>query len=421
MSRSLIITIGIVIVVIIALFLFSGIARRTPVPDPVKLTVWGFGDDQGAFDGAINQFHQQYQHVSISYRRFDEATYEQNLVNRLAEGKGPDIFLLKNSWLARNRDKLAALAPASAPFSPADFSAMFAPAASSLVADDGSILASPLSMDSLALFYNQDVFDAAGITVPPATWDAFTAISRRLTAIAPSGDITRSGAALGTAENIPHALELVSAMILQSGDPIARADGHVDLGSAAEQALQFYTSFASIGNQNFSWSPRMGSAFDAFAEGTSVMAFGFSDDIPRIQARNPHLRLGVAPLPQLGKGTPRTYGAYNFMAVSRSSANFATAWQFALYMSSPDGARLYAQGSGRPPVRRDLIASASQSITDPAGVFSRQALIARDWPIPDESATRRIFNDAIEGVASRTYTATQVLGRIRDKLQLLFP
>ena len=37
------------------------------------------------------------------------------------------------------------------------------------------IYALPLSIDTLAMIYNKDMFDSAGIATPPATWDDFEA------------------------------------------------------------------------------------------------------------------------------------------------------------------------------------------------------------------------------------------------------
>jgi len=41
--------------------------------------------------------------------------------------------------------------------------------------------------------------------------------------------------------------------------------------------------------------------------------------------------------------------------------------------------------------------------------------------VPDEKPARRVFDEAIDGMVRRTYTVSEALGRIRSKLQLLFP
>lgn len=420
MNRTTIIIAGVVgLVLIIGVLLISGVGRNPPAPVPVTLEFWGFNDDEAAWLPVMDAFHAANPAITVHYKRLTDATYEDTLVNRLAGGTGPDVFLLKNLWLAKERDKIAVLPAASSPLSPAQFRATFADGADALVADDGGLIGMPLAMDSLALFYNKDVFDAAGIAKPPATWDEFVAISRGLTKVAGNGDIIKSGAALGTGRNVPYALELVSALMLQQKDAIVGHDKHTDLQHGAQQALEFYASFANRANQNFSWTSRMPDAFDAFAQGDAAMAFGTSSDLQNVLLKNPHLNLGIAPLPQFAGGAVRTFGTYIFPAVSRMSTHPNEAWRFALFVSSYNGAALYLGASGHPPARRDLIAAAPEA--GAAGVFAHQALIARDWWIPDESAVRRIFGDAIDSIASGAYTPSAALGRISEQMQILLP
>ena len=420
MNRSTLIIIGIVgIAVLVVMFVVFGVGRNPPVPTPVTIQFWGFGDDEAVWRPVLDAFHAQYPTITIAYKRFTEATYEDTLVNRLAAGSGPDVFLLKNLWLRKERDKIAALPAVSSPLSPAQFRAAFVDGADALIMGDGGIAGMPLAMDSLALFYNKDIFDAAGIAKAPQTWDEFTAVSRALTKVAANGDIVRSGAALGTGRNVPYALELASALMFQQRDAIVSRDGHTDLQHGAGQAMDFYASFANRASQNFSWTSHMPDALDAFAQGDAAMAFGTSRDMQSVVLKNPHLNFGVAPLPQFVGGASRTFGTFSFPAVSRMSSHLSEAWQFALFVSSHDAAALYLGASGRPPARRDLIAAAPKA--GAAGVFAQQALIARDWPIPDEQAVRRIFSDAIDGIASGAYTPGAALGRINEQLQLLLP
>jgi len=422
MNRQYLIIGGIgALVVLIGLALTFGLGQKPAMPKPVDLEMWGFEDGGGdIWDAVITEFRKTNPHISVKYKSFAPASYEEMLVNRLAEGKGPDIFFLTGEQLEKQRDKILALAPASSPLSPGQFSAMFVDGATRLMGEDGTLYGTPVFMDSLVLFYNKDMFDAAGFARAPVTWDEFTTISRRLTTIAPNGDIIRSGAALGSASNVSHAMELVSALVLQQGDPIARRDGHVELGDAAVRAFDFYASFTTSGNPNYAWTGAAPESLHAFATEGAAMAFGFSDDIARVRAENPHLNFAVAPFPQPLQGNARTYGAYMFPAVSRATTNVSAAWQFALYISSREGAGIYLAKTARPPARRDIIEATPEG-SGSASVLARSSLIARNWPVPDEKPARRVFDEAIDGMVRRTYTVSEALGRIRSKLQLLFP
>jgi ABC-type glycerol-3-phosphate transport system substrate-binding protein len=57
-------------------------------------------------------------------------------------------------------------------------------------------------MDSMVLYYNKDMFNAAGIVAPPTTWQEFQDDVKKLTLVDATGNIVRSGAAIGTAQNV---------------------------------------------------------------------------------------------------------------------------------------------------------------------------------------------------------------------------
>jgi len=423
MPRLLYIAAGAVVLLVLILILgLVGVGRKEPAPEPVSLEFWGIEDDEEVWRKVIEEFRKEYSHVTVNYRRLPADSYEETLVNRLAEGKGPDLFVLKSSWLAKHRDKIFPLPAGSNPLPPAELKRVFADDPSAgLLTSKGELLGLPIFIDSLALFYNKDIFDGAGIAEAPKTWEETAEISRGLAKTLPSGDISRAGIAIGTGKNVNHAMEILSALILQRGEAIVKADGRgAEIGREAEEALAFYASFADPSGKNFSWTSRMPPSLDAFAAGQAAMAIGFSSDIKRIRAKNPHLNFGVSPLPQTGGSRPsRTFASYFFPAVSRLSKNPSTGWQFIFWVSGAQGAKAYQQASGRPTARRDLITVGGGSGADQ--VFFKQALTSRGWPIPDEGASRRIFEEAIDSVVSRLATPAQAINKIRSQLQLLLP
>ena len=423
MPRLLYIAAAIVgLLIVILILALVGVGRKEPELQPSALEMWGIEDDEIVWHQVIEEFRKEYPHISVSYRRFPSDSYEETLVNRLAEGKGPDIFMLRNSWLARHRDKIFPLPAQSNPLPASEFKRAFADEpATTLLGAKGELFGLPIFIDSLALFYNKDIFDRVGIAQPPRTWEETADLTQHLTQRSAAGDIIRSGLALGSGKNIDHAFEILSALILQRGEAIVKADGRsVELGRGAEEALAFYTSFADSGSKNFSWSSRLPKSLDAFAGGQTVMAIGFASDIARVNAKNPHLNFGVAPLPQpVGSQPSRTFAYYFFPAVSRLSKNPSPAWQFIFWVSGAQGAKAYQQASGRPPARRDLITAGGKTEADQ--VFFKQALASRSWPVPDEEAARRIFETALDSLASRAITPEQAISQISQQLSRLLP
>lgn len=424
MPRSqLLIFIGIGALVLIIVLAVGGLifGRKTSTPRPVTIEFWGT-EDEDTWQDAITKFHEENTHITLNYTRLNEATYEETLLNRLAEGKGPDVFLLKNSWITKHRDKIFPLPQNIFDVSPRTVRASFVDGVSEeLVQNDGAIIGLPVFVDTPALFYNKDIFNASGVAEPPRTWENATQLTLGFTKLTPAGDITRAGIALGDARNVEHAFEILSSLMLQNGaGVIDRQTNTVALGQGAISALEFYALFSDRRSKNFSWNARMKNSLDSFAEGEAVMAIGLPEDIRRIRAKNPHLNFAISPLPQLKDARKHAvHASYFFPTVSKQTLNPVAAWQFVLFLASPEGAKTYLKKTGKAPARRDLAAAGTASAEQ--DVFYKQTLIAQGWPVPDEQRTRRIFEETISSVTSKAARPEEAISRLGEQLQLLLP
>ncbi len=424
MSRLFIVIGGIVgIVALIAIVVgVFGVGRVPASPAPVTLEMWGIQDDEAAWTKAFQDVKTVLPYITVQYRRLDENTYEETLVNSLAEEKGPDIFMAPHTWVLKHHDKFFPLPQEAMRFSAADFKNAFVEGVShELISNKGEILGLPLFVDTLSLFYNKDIFNSAGIAEPPSTWDDVAALSRKLTRINPGGDVASGGIALGGSRNVEHSFEILSALMMQKSeiDPASRPLAPI-FSQGAEDAMKFYMSFSDPADKNFSWNNAAPDSLDAFAQGKVAMMIGFAGDIARIRARNPHINLGIAPLPQTaGVATSRDWGDYFFPAVSQRSLHKGAAWQFLLALSSRTAAKTYLDATGRAPARRDLVSVGTAS--EDLAVFWRQSLIASAFLTPDDALTRRFFAAAIDSVVSHASTPAGAIGYLREQARLISP
>lgn len=406
------------------ILVFSGVlpGLRTATPGRAVLEFWSIQDDEEAWRDIIAEAQKQFPYLTVNYRRFDENNYEDLLINRLAEGKGPDIFILKNSWVVKHRDKIYPLPQDFLKFSSRDFQNIFVDVASDdLISGKNEILGLPLFVDTPALFYNKDIFNSSGVALAPKTWEEIVALSRSLTKKNQLGEISRPGFAFGTIANTEYFFAIINSLILQKGESvIAKKNNTINVGSKTAEAFDFYRSFSDPANPNFSWNVRLPKSLDAFAEENVPMALGFASDLKRIHAKNPHLNFGVNPFPQPEDAKTKTvYADYFFPTVSKSSNNKEAAWQLVLFLTSREQAKKYLEKTGRPAARRDLVSEGSP--TAELEVFWKQALIAKSWPVPDEKAAKRIFQDALEPVLTKVTTPDQAVNKLREQLRLLLP
>jgi multiple sugar transport system substrate-binding protein len=235
----------------------------------------------------------------------NQDTYKQDLVDAMAAGQGPDILLVHSRWIPNFMDKIYP-----APVEIIGEQKMKSNFVDIVVDDfliDGSVYAAPLSVDSMALFYNKDLFNMAGITNPPKNWDEFADVARRLTKIDENGQIIQSGAAMGTAYNINRAVDVLNLLMMQKKTEMIndvrtaavfnkRSGAGNNSYSPGEDAFRFYTQFADQNSSTvpYTWNSRMHYSVDAFSEGTLGMMFNYSWQIDSLALKSPKLNYAIA-------------------------------------------------------------------------------------------------------------------------------
>ncbi len=357
--------------------------------------------------------------ITVEYKKIASvATYEKQLLEALAEGRGPDIFVINNTWVEAKR-RLLIPAPVEI-INQRQLQDEFVDVVASDLVRDGLVYALPTSVDTMVLYYNNDMFNSAGISSPPTSWSEFQQHVIKLTKVSRLGVIGQSGAAIGTAVNINRAPDLLQMLMMQSGLKIldtSRGERRIDIANTiGERALSFYTDFANKSKQVYTWDVSQDFSIDAFAQGKTAMMFNYSYHIPTIKAKNPRLQFSVAPVPQINKETTQvTFANYWPFAVSASSRSPLAAWQFVRFLASKPVAENLNRIQGVPPARRDAV---PDYIADPImGVFAEQSLKAQSWARVDIVATDDIFNTMIDSVATGGTAILDALKQAQDQLQ----
>lgn len=404
----------ITLLIIISSLAFIGAGCK---PETLKgdLTFWGVFDDSDAFEPLIKDFKALHPQVKISYRKKTIDEYEKDLVNALAEGRGPDMFMIHHTWVARHSAKLATIP--SELMGVKEYHDTFVDVATEDFVAENGIYSFPLYIDTLALFYNKDVFNNTGITRPPITWEEFQDDVEKLTERDEFSNITEAGAAIGTAKNINRSPDILAALMLQKGaemvDEGGKASFSNDLG---QDALRFYTQFADRKKTAYTWNPTLHYSIDAFSERTVAMMFNYSYQYNTLKAKDPRFNFKVAPFPQIDSENKINYANYWSPVVSASSANQKAAWTFLKFISEKENAERYLAATKKPPARRDLV-DAQKNDPD-MGVFAEQALTARSWYRFDSAAIDKIFVDAIEDVVAGKSSVGKALSEAQNKVNL---
>ena len=433
MSKKLLaiilIFIVLIIIIILAVFITTGSGckridhKTASAIKPITLNYWRVWDGPDYFAEIITAYKSLHPFVNINYRKLRYDEYEQELIEAFAVDKGPDIFSLHNTWTHKYQSKgLLTPMPASITMAyPAvrgtikkevfwemranncltlnqiknnfadvvygDVVINALDAKTNKVSPE--IFALPLFIDTLAMYYNKDLFNNAGITSPPEYWNKeFQQNVKKLTKQNNKGQIVQAGVALGGSDNIERANDILAVLMMQNGTVMMEGGQikfHQKPANYADRsyspgldALRFYTDFANPAKEVYGWNSQMDNSLDLFSQGKLAIMFGYAYMLPDIKARAPKLNFNIVPLPQI-EGNPQSVNFANYWveAVSHKSQYANAAWDFIQYATKAQQAKLYLDKAKKPTALRVLI---DEQINDPEiGEFAKQVLTAKSW------------------------------------------
>ncbi|HNW55890.1 MAG TPA: extracellular solute-binding protein [bacterium] len=428
---------------------------------PITINYWRAWDEPEDFQELIDKYTALHPNIKINYRKLRYEEYEKEIINALAEDRGPDIFSVENDWLLRYQNKIAPMPEVISMVYPIqkggikkeiayeikktrslsvkDLRSNFVDVVSDDVLIDNKIMGLPLSVDTLAMFYHKDLFNAEGIVNPPAYWDRnFQDVVKKMTKRDTQGNIVQAGAALGGGSNVERSQDIMAALMLQSKAPVienGRVVFNLESGTASRyypgiEAVRFYSDFANVNKEVYSWDKSLGSSFDMFVRGQSAIMFGYSYHIPLIIAARRSgfsgdnaeeylrdLNIGISKLPQIASTSqPVNIANYWVETVSKKSQHPNEAWDFVQYITKAENVTSYLNKVKRPTALRSLIEKQlSQEYLD---VFASQLLTAKSWYHGyDSENANKIMSDLADSVVENPEQLESYANLAASKLQ----
>lgn len=364
--------------------------------------------------------------AGVSYVEKDSRTFTKELVEALAAGEGPDIFLLRQDEIVQQRNKLFITSYDS--FSLRRFKDTYIEEAELFLEPDG-IIAFPYIIDPMILYWNRDILSREGIAVPPEFWDEFFTLSPQITKRDQLSNILQATVALGEYRNINHAKDILSILMIQAGNPIVKRDNQNILQSRltdqlgftvrpAESALRFYTEFSNPVKSVYSWNRALPDARTTFLTGDLTFYFGFASELPELRRANPNLNFDIALLPQAREdGVKATFGKMYGFAITQASPNKQGSLQVAALLTSDVLLSDLTKATGLPPVSRRLLSIKPSDAIGP--ILYDSALISRAWLDPNNNQTDELYKEMIESITSGRLRVSEALGDANLELRRL--
>ncbi len=427
---------------------------------PVTLTYWRVYDGADAFDQIFANYKKLHPYITINYRKLRYDEYEKELINALAEDRGPDIFSIHNTWLRKYQTKITPMPPTitmafpvergtikkevvpelrtSRSLNANDIKNNFVDAVYGdvvIAAPDGKtnsfldkIFGLPLSVDTLAMYYNKDLFNNSGIALPPAYWSSeFQEDVKKMSKQDDKGEIIQSGAALGGSLNIERYSDILSCLMMQNGSVMMDDNGQIMFNrippnlkdqkyNPGLEALRFYTDFANPAKEVYAWNKNLDDSLNMFALGKLGIMFGYSYHLPMIRALAPKLNFGLTMLPQIEGNPSVNFANYWVETVSSKSKYPAESWDFIQFATKAEQAKTYLDKAKKPTALRALV---NEQIEDmDIGIFARQVLTAKSWYRgADAAAAEKIIAEMIDAAAASVDKIDNIINSAAGKIQ----
>jgi ABC-type glycerol-3-phosphate transport system substrate-binding protein len=395
--------------------------------ETASVSMWGTleASDISELQNQINEINKDA--INLNYIQKRPETFEAEMVEALAAGNGPDIFLMPDNILLKQQNKLFKIPYTN--YSQRDFKTNFIEGSEIMLTKDG-IWGLPFAVDPLILYWNRSKLNNAGLGNPPEYWDDFIGLVPKLVVRDSSLNIQDAAVSLGEYKNIKNAKGIFLTLLMQAGNPVV-ALGMTDSGEEkyqatfgerfgfsvrpADAALTFFSQFSNPTKDVYTWNRSLPNSDEMFLANDLAFYFGYASEYKSLLEKNPNLNFDVAVIPQSKLSeAKKTIGSFYFLTISKNTPNLANAYAALEILTNKETQDLFAKISDLPPVRRDSLSQKQDdSVND---TFYRSALISKSFLDPDPVETSKIISEMIESFTSSRSRLTESVDRASQQI-----
>ena len=365
LSRRQVLTSGLGVGAAVGLAGCSGLTSKQGAEAPAssggKATLtfvnWSGDAEKAAFDALIQRFQQANPDITIKTDTVPYESVQTNLDSRFQAGNPPDLFRVSYIDMGQYTSQ-DVLLDVSSIFDQAKIDAFEPGLWQSVVANDKPY-GVPHQIDTTAILYRKDAFEAAGITSVPQsvedawTWDEFAANADKLKKVVKDkqSPFVYDWQSAGAYRWLSWLFEAGGALLA----PDLKAPA-VD-SDAGRKAVDFTKSFFTKGWVARNTSVKSTTYPDGvFIAGTVAMAFAGSFLVPFIDT-NVKKKFEFASMPQPRDVAASTDLGGNAVVAPKDGKNTEAAAKFLQYLVSEDAMRTYCQATNELPTLKSLTSS----------------------------------------------------------------
>ncbi|UWQ19435.1 extracellular solute-binding protein [Jannaschia sp. M317] len=365
----------------------------------VEIEYWQYFFDArvDAMEQLIENFQAANPDITVTMTHFPYADYRTKVAAAIPAGEGPDVVQLFYGWLNDYVEAELIQPLPSDVFPAAKIDAEFFPMVQAMK-DGENYWALPTAVRSLALFYNERLFEEAGIESPPETLEEMMEVAAALTKKDGAGNITQVGITAGMTAQDHHWWRegLVRQM---GGEPYVDDYKTVNYNSdAGRMAAEFYTNMF-MGEDPVTGIGFMDEPQAAFKAGRAGMHIDGSFRIGSLNGVR-GLNWGVTELPANADGVRSNYSSYwvNAITTKAEGEKYDAAVKFMEYVTSDEAMQIWLDVVGELPAKPSVGMTDANANDDTFGPFIRGLAYANTTKFANESAQRQLMVEMVERV-----------------------
>ncbi len=380
--------------------------------EDVTISVWSLDRDIQPAPNLVADFNKLNTGIKVEYRQiqFDDVVSE--AMRAYSTGQAPDIIAVDNPEHALFASRGAFLDLTDMIAKSSDIkTANYFPGPLASTMWDGKSFGVPKATNTIALYYNKDMFKAKGLdpNKPPQTWDELVDAARKLTD--PAANVyglafSAKASEEGTFQFLPWA------QMAGGGYENINSEGSI-------KALDVWKTIIEekLASQD-SLTRGQWDSTGTFNSGNAAMAISGPWELDRMLTEA-KFDWGVAllPVPEAGAERSSAMGDFNW-AIFSNTQHPAEAFKVLEYFASQDG-RMFAD-FGQLPARSDIaIPATGKPLKDEAlKVFTEQLKYAKPrGPHPEWPKISKAIQDAIQGALTGQMSSKDALDQAAEKIK----
>lgn len=369
-------------------------------------------------DDLIKEFEAENPDITVKHQTFPYDSFIQKVATSVPAGRGPDVVTLYYGWFPTwissgylqplPEDKIS-YEEIENEFFPMVQSARFG----------GKYYGIPTAVRTLSLFWNKDLFKAAGLDPekPPTTWEEFVEYAKATTKRDADGKLEVAGYAFNVLGQDHHWFR--ECLLRQNNAPNMSEDGRQVLWNTTPEGYETWQWFTDIVKthriSDLSFFPD--NPFTPFELGRAAMLVDGSFRVAKLRAAiEKGINAGVAVLP--AHKSPATFASYWVHGITKNAQGekLEASIKFLKFLTGEKAMKAWLERVGELPARKALLDDPAITEDPIIRPFVEQLPYAYSTFFIDEKANRQALQDAIEAVVLKNEDPKAALDAAVEKV-----